>query len=194
MGHWPDCPSAGPESQQANCKFRLFLKCLPHYLWRNCRAVDPDPHSFSLLDPDPDLHSICGSRKTTLNYSNLHKLHLYLLLSNLLFFSHSFWSWIRIQPGSAFKMQLNPDPHWEKLLDPDSQEMIADPKPFARKEDSWDNWQQVAKCNLFEVSCDGGGGALGHPKVFINLDPSGPQSCIYCGLRFEMDHSHAHHH
>ena len=25
------------------------------------RAVDPDPHSFSLLDPDP--HSICGSRR-----------------------------------------------------------------------------------------------------------------------------------
>ena len=24
------------------------------------RAVDPDPHSFSLLDPDPDPHSICG--------------------------------------------------------------------------------------------------------------------------------------
>ena len=35
-----------------------------------------------------------------------------------------------------------------------------------------------------QVSCDGGGGALGHPRVFINLDASGPQSCIYCGLRY----------
>jgi NADH dehydrogenase (ubiquinone) Fe-S protein 6 len=42
------------------------------------------------------------------------------------------------------------------------------------------------------VSCDGGGGALGHPKIFINLDPSGPQACNYRGLCFEMDHSHAH--
>ncbi|KNZ57392.1 hypothetical protein VP01_2170g3 [Puccinia sorghi] len=25
--------------------------------------------------------------------------------------------------------------------------------------------------------CDGGGGALGHPKIFINLDPPGPQPC-----------------
>ncbi|XP_002734872.1 NADH dehydrogenase [ubiquinone] iron-sulfur protein 6, mitochondrial-like [Saccoglossus kowalevskii] len=34
------------------------------------------------------------------------------------------------------------------------------------------------------VYCDGGGGALGHPKVYINLDPPGAHSCGYCGLRF----------
>ncbi|KXJ10856.1 NADH dehydrogenase [ubiquinone] iron-sulfur protein 6, mitochondrial [Exaiptasia diaphana] len=34
------------------------------------------------------------------------------------------------------------------------------------------------------VHCDGGGGALGHPKVYINLDPEGPHSCGYCGLRY----------
>ncbi|XP_057291626.1 uncharacterized protein LOC130614220 [Hydractinia symbiolongicarpus] len=34
------------------------------------------------------------------------------------------------------------------------------------------------------VSCDGGGGALGHPKVFINLDKPGDHACGYCGLRF----------
>uniref|UniRef100_T1J807 Zinc finger CHCC-type domain-containing protein n=1 Tax=Strigamia maritima TaxID=126957 RepID=T1J807_STRMM len=34
------------------------------------------------------------------------------------------------------------------------------------------------------VWCDGGGGALGHPKVYINLDPAEPQACGYCGLRF----------
>lgn len=35
------------------------------------------------------------------------------------------------------------------------------------------------------ASCDGGGGALGHPKIFINLDRPGPHVCGYCGLRFE---------
>ena len=31
------------------------------------------------------------------------------------------------------------------------------------------------------VSCDGGGGALGHPKVYINLDKAGePNVCPYC--------------
>ncbi|XP_065065357.1 NADH dehydrogenase [ubiquinone] iron-sulfur protein 6, mitochondrial-like [Rhopilema esculentum] len=38
------------------------------------------------------------------------------------------------------------------------------------------------------VSCDGGGGALGHPKVYINLDQDGPHACGYCGLRFEKKH------
>ncbi|KAL7410217.1 zinc-finger domain-containing protein [Mrakia frigida] len=42
--------------------------------------------------------------------------------------------------------------------------------------------------------CDGGGGALGHPKVFINLDQPGPRSCGYCGLRFEQDSNHHHAH
>ena len=34
------------------------------------------------------------------------------------------------------------------------------------------------------TSCNGGGGALGHPKVYINVDEGSPVSCIYCGLRF----------
>jgi len=37
------------------------------------------------------------------------------------------------------------------------------------------------------TACDGGGGSLGHPRIFINLDPSTPDDptpCGYCGLRF----------
>ncbi|KAI8899881.1 zinc-finger domain-containing protein [Globomyces pollinis-pini] len=41
-----------------------------------------------------------------------------------------------------------------------------------------------------KISCDGGGGALGHPKVYINLDNSGPMSCGYCGLRFQQKPHH----
>ncbi|VDL59891.1 unnamed protein product [Hymenolepis diminuta] len=40
------------------------------------------------------------------------------------------------------------------------------------------------------VSCDGGGGALGHPKVYINLDKPGAHTCGYCGLRYEKVASH----
>eukprot|EP00053_Salpingoeca_punica_P003038 m.40832 g.40832 ORF g.40832 m.40832 type:complete len:132 (+) comp11937_c0_seq1:60-455(+) len=47
----------------------------------------------------------------------------------------------------------------------------------------------VRKVHARSVYCNGGGGALGHPKVYINLDPPGPQDCTYCGLRFEQDHS-----
>ncbi|KAJ8273142.1 hypothetical protein GJAV_G00097980 [Gymnothorax javanicus] len=41
------------------------------------------------------------------------------------------------------------------------------------------------------VSCDGGGGALGHPKVYINLDKETQAgTCGYCGLRFQQKHQH----
>lgn len=34
------------------------------------------------------------------------------------------------------------------------------------------------------VECDGGGGPLGHPRVFINLDKPEICTCTYCGLPF----------
>ncbi|KAK4300073.1 hypothetical protein Pmani_027702 [Petrolisthes manimaculis] len=40
------------------------------------------------------------------------------------------------------------------------------------------------------VACDGGPGALGHPRVYINLDAPGTRECIYCQLRFYKDESH----
>ncbi|KAK5134750.1 hypothetical protein LTR08_006125 [Meristemomyces frigidus] len=38
------------------------------------------------------------------------------------------------------------------------------------------------------VSCDGGGGPLGHPRVFINLDKPMILPCNYCGLPFANEH------
>lgn len=35
--------------------------------------------------------------------------------------------------------------------------------------------------------CDGGRGALGHPKVYINLDKPEIMDCGYCGKRFLAD-------
>nr|XP_045618125.1 NADH dehydrogenase [ubiquinone] iron-sulfur protein 6, mitochondrial-like [Procambarus clarkii] len=40
------------------------------------------------------------------------------------------------------------------------------------------------------VACDGGPGALGHPRIYINLDDAGNHSCIYCGLRYYKDDGH----
>lgn len=37
------------------------------------------------------------------------------------------------------------------------------------------------------VACDGGEGALGHPRVFLSLDPvAGFVECPYCDKRFEL--------
>jgi len=34
------------------------------------------------------------------------------------------------------------------------------------------------------AGCDGGGGALGHPLVYLNLGAEGRIDCPYCGRRF----------
>jgi uncharacterized Zn-finger protein len=34
------------------------------------------------------------------------------------------------------------------------------------------------------AACSGSGGALGHPRVFLNLAPSGQVECPYCSKMF----------
>ncbi len=34
--------------------------------------------------------------------------------------------------------------------------------------------------DMMVVACNGGEGALGHPRVFLNLAPSGKVECPYC--------------
>ena len=41
------------------------------------------------------------------------------------------------------------------------------------------------------VACDGGGGALGHPRVFLNLESEGVIDCPYCDRRFVLKASAA---
>ncbi|XP_044517857.1 NADH dehydrogenase [ubiquinone] iron-sulfur protein 6, mitochondrial-like [Gracilinanus agilis] len=51
--------------------------------------------------------------------------------------------------------------------------------------------QPVSKVESRVISCDGGGGALGHPKVYINLDKETKTgTCGYCGLQFTQHHHH----
>lgn len=47
------------------------------------------------------------------------------------------------------------------------------------------------------VGCDGGGGALGHPLVYLTLGKEGRVDCPYCGRHFilkEGAERHAHGH
>ena len=34
------------------------------------------------------------------------------------------------------------------------------------------------------ISCDGGGGPLGHPRVWLNMEGKGKIDCPYCGRHF----------
>ncbi|KOS19220.1 Lactobacillus shifted protein [Escovopsis weberi] len=42
------------------------------------------------------------------------------------------------------------------------------------------------------VVCDGGGGAGGHPKIFINTDKAEIAFCNYCGNPFANEHHRKH--
>uniref|UniRef100_A0A8C6G9P8 NADH dehydrogenase [ubiquinone] iron-sulfur protein 6, mitochondrial n=1 Tax=Mus spicilegus TaxID=10103 RepID=A0A8C6G9P8_MUSSI len=49
--------------------------------------------------------------------------------------------------------------------------------------------QSVNEVDHRIIACDGGGGALGHPKVYINLDKETKTgTCGYCGLQFKQHH------
>jgi len=37
------------------------------------------------------------------------------------------------------------------------------------------------------VACDGGGGALGHPKVFLKFDAAREIVCPYCSKQFILN-------
>ena len=42
---------------------------------------------------------------------------------------------------------------------------------------------EIIYVDQHRVACDGGGGALGHPKVWYSLE-DGEAECGYCGRRF----------
>ena len=37
------------------------------------------------------------------------------------------------------------------------------------------------------IACDGGGGALGHPKVWYEMGSDNEVECLYCGRVFVRD-------
>ena len=43
---------------------------------------------------------------------------------------------------------------------------------------------ETIEVTMERVACDGGGGPLGHPKVFLTLGADGRAVCGYCGRVF----------
>lgn len=43
---------------------------------------------------------------------------------------------------------------------------------------------EIIEANSRELACDGGGGALGHPRVFLNMGTKSEIDCPYCGRHF----------
>jgi uncharacterized Zn-finger protein len=45
---------------------------------------------------------------------------------------------------------------------------------------------EVITVDTDRVACDGGGGALGHPKVYLNLGEEGRIECPYCSRLYVL--------
>ena len=45
---------------------------------------------------------------------------------------------------------------------------------------------EIIEAESAEVDCDGGGGPLGHPRVFLNMGNKREVDCPYCGRRFAL--------
>lgn len=43
---------------------------------------------------------------------------------------------------------------------------------------------EIEYTSQHKVSCNGGGGALGHPLTFYVIGPAGYVDCAYCDKRF----------
>ena len=60
--------------------------------------------------------------------------------------------------------------------------MDAQPRPLAAID--LIHKQPVRWTQKKVVSCDGGGGPLGHPRIFINTDKPQICACTYCGVPY----------
>jgi uncharacterized Zn-finger protein len=52
---------------------------------------------------------------------------------------------------------------------------------------------QILVVRSKRVACDGGGGALGHPLVYMEMGDEDFVECGYCDRRFELAHGADHH-
>lgn len=46
---------------------------------------------------------------------------------------------------------------------------------------------ETEKVTTSQVVCDGGEGALGHPRVFLNMGDEGKVECPYCDKLFILE-------
>ena len=53
------------------------------------------------------------------------------------------------------------------------------------------NDQQTHMVDSPRVACDGGGGPLGHPKVYLNMGDEGEIVCPYCSRHFVLKRDEA---
>ena len=60
-----------------------------------------------------------------------------------------------------------------------ARKVLPEPTPFVEP-------PEVVLVRTRRVSCDGGGGALGHPRVYMEMGEAGFVECLYCDRKFTL--------
>ncbi|KAI9042036.1 zinc-finger domain-containing protein [Aspergillus affinis] len=94
-------------------------------------------------------------------------------------------------PNRARTWAASQQPKEKAMVGPRFEQTIMElqPQPMAAIE--LIHQQPVRWTKKKVVSCDGGGGPLGHPKIFINTDKPEIATCGYCGLPFAQEQHRA---
>ncbi|KAF1812344.1 hypothetical protein P152DRAFT_382377, partial [Eremomyces bilateralis CBS 781.70] len=107
-----------------------------------------------------------------------------------------------VAEGEKLRVQQAPNRHtvWSRSQQPREAAMVG---PRFEQMTMADQPRPLAAIDLIHkqpvrwreervVSCDGGGGPLGHPRIFINLDKPQICWCTYCGVPFAHEHHRKH--
>lgn len=63
---------------------------------------------------------------------------------------------------------------------------IAAPGSNKHRNESLMEPPEILEVDSPTIACDGGGGALGHPRVFLNMGEKTKIDCPYCGRQYVL--------
>ncbi|KAF2153480.1 NADH-ubiquinone oxidoreductase [Myriangium duriaei CBS 260.36] len=87
-------------------------------------------------------------------------------------------------PNRATTWSRSQQPREKAMVGPRFEQTIMEDQPRPLAAIDLIHKQPVNWIKERVVSCDGGGGPLGHPRIFINVDKPQICWCTYCGLPF----------
>ncbi|PLB52130.1 hypothetical protein P170DRAFT_402027 [Aspergillus steynii IBT 23096] len=94
-------------------------------------------------------------------------------------------------PNRARTWAASQQPREKAMTGPRFEQTIMEMQPQPMAAIELIHQQPVRWTKKKVVSCDGGGGPLGHPKIFINTDKPEIATCGYCGLPFAQEQHRA---
>jgi len=95
-------------------------------------------------------------------------------------------------PNRAGKWSRSQNPRSRAMTGPRFEQTIMEAQPAPQAAIALIHKQPVRWTHKRIAECDGGGGPLGHPRVFINVDKPEICACTYCGLPYANEHHRAH--